>query len=69
MQEAEKPEDHLYRVTFEPVEDMRGWDVHVLATSLGEAVEIATDQNAYRIGHPIQVRMLPVLTRDLNEPA
>jgi hypothetical protein len=62
--EAETPEDQLYRVSVATGEGITGWDAYVIARSLGEAVELATDVKPYRVDQPLSITALRALRRD-----
>lgn len=63
---APEAEIGLYRVwtVSSRGEEDDAWEAFVLATGLGDALEIATGHNVYRINQPISVMFLPTLKRE-----
>jgi hypothetical protein len=56
--------DELYRVSATDNEGKEAWDVYVLASRIGQAIDIAIAENTYWLNGAVTARYLPVLTKD-----
>jgi hypothetical protein len=64
MGEAAEAKLQLFEVSMEAFEELSAWTEFVMAMSIGDAVEIATERHSYRLLAPIMVRHLPTISRD-----